>query len=119
MSSSASLTNQSRQSVCVPYHRGFLDSTAHVVVCEAKFVSQVLDQVRRRTNSIVDDRVPSGSAHALLGCYRDQVELIDVFVSNLSVDNRSRKRVREPANITAKKSSVHTLTGVDVHELGV
>jgi len=58
--------------------------------------------MRRGSDSVIDDRVPGGSTHSLLGCYRDEVELIDIFVGDLSIDNRSRKRVRESANSAAK-----------------
>ena len=75
--------------------------------------------MRRGSDGVVDDSVPGGSTHSLLGCYRDEVELIDILVSDLSIDNRSRKRVGESANITAKESCVHSFGRVDVHELGV
>ena len=54
----------------------------------------------------------------MLGSYRDQIELIDVFVSDLSINNRSRKRVLESANITSKESGINSFLCIDIHELG-
>ena len=73
----------------------------------------------RGSDGVIDHSVPGGSTHSLLGGYRDEVELIDIFVSDLSIDNRSRKRVGESANITAKESCVHSFGCVDVHEFGI
>lgn len=73
----------------------------------------------RGSNGVVDDSVSGWGAHSLFGSYRDKVELVDVFVGDLSVDNRARHWVLKSANITVKESSVHTFARVDVHELGV
>lgn len=119
LASTSSLTDHSGKSVSVSDDWWLLDGSWNVVVSEAKLVGQRFDQMRRVPYGVIDHGVPSWSTHSLLGSYWDKIKLIDVLVSDLSIDNRSRKRVRESANITAKESCVNSLLGVDVHELSI
>ena len=118
VASSTSFSYQSSESVSISYNGRLLDGSTDIVVSEAEFVSERFDQVRRCLDCVIDNSVPSWCGHTLLGSHRNQIELVDVFVSDGRVNNGSWKWVLEAAWVSSKESSVDPLACVDVHELG-
>jgi len=118
VASSTSFTDKGSESVSVSDNRWLLDGTRNVVVGEAELVCQRLNQVRRGTDGVVNNSVPSWSSHTLLGGHRNQIELVDVHVSDGRVNHSSWKWVLEAAWVSSKESGVDSLACVDVHESG-
>lgn len=84
----------------------------------AQLVGQTLDLVWRGSNGIIQDSKPCGGRHALFSSNRDQVELVDILVSDDRVNNGSGHGVLEASRITIEDSGVHSFARVDVHQLG-
>lgn len=118
MTTTSSLAYKRSESVSVPDHGRFLDGTAHVVVGKAQLVGERLDLVGRGADAVVNDGVPGGRGHALAGCHGDQVELVDVPVDDVGIDDGSWQWVLEASRLSSEEAGVHSLTGVDVHQLG-
>lgn len=102
----------------VPNTGGLLDGTTDVVVCEAQLVGELLDDVRRSLDIIVDDGVASGRRHSLFGGNGYEVELVSVLVGDGGIDHSTWHWVLEPSGVTSKESGVNSLACVDVHQLG-
>lgn len=115
VATTTSFSDKGSKSVSISHDRWLLDGTAHIVVGEAKLVSEGFDQVRRRADGVIDNSVTSWSSHTLFGSHRNQIELVDVFVSDGRVNDGSWKWVLEAAWVSSEESCVHSLTGVDVH----
>ena len=118
MTSATSFSDQGSKSVSVSDHRWLLDGTRNVVVSEAELVGERLNQVWRGLNGVVDHGVTSWSGHTLFGSNRNQVELVDVLVSDGLVYASSWKWVLEAAWVSSKESGVDSLACVDVHQGG-
>ena len=118
VASATSFSDKSSKSMRVSDGRGLLDGSTDVVVGEAELVGQGLNQVRRGADGVIDDGVPSWSRHALLGSHRDEIELVDVLVSDGRVNDCSWKWVLVAAWISSEEPGVDSLAGVDVHERG-
>ena len=118
VATTTSFSDEGSKSVSVSDDRWLLDGTAHIVVGEAEFVCEGFDHVRRSANSVIDHGVTSWSRHALFGGHRNQVELVDVLVSDGRVYDSSWKWVLEAAWVSSKESGVDSLACVDVHESG-
>jgi len=115
--SASSLTNKCGESVSVPDDRWLLDGTTHVVVGPAQLVGELLDLVRRVFDVIVDDCVSGGSGHSLSGGDRNEIELVGVLLSDVSVDDSTWLRILETASATSEESRVHSLADVEIHQL--
>ena len=118
VSATSSLSDKRSESVSVSDDGRFFDGSAHVVVGEAQLVGERFEQVRRGSDGVVDNGVPSWGGHALSSSHRNQVELVGVFISDSRVYNGSWQWVLEPANISSEESGVDSLAGVDIEELG-
>lgn len=116
---SASLTDESCETMCIPDGSGLLDRAGDVVVGVAEFVGEQLDLVRRFADAIMDDCVASRGGESLLGGGRDEVELVDIAVGDATVHDEAWLRVLEGSNVAREEAGVHSLAHVDVHELGV
>jgi len=67
----------------------------------------------------MDDCVPGGGGHSLLGGSGNEVELIGVSVRDGGVYHSSWHRVLESPDLSTEDPGVHSLADVDVHELGL
>ena len=117
MTSGSSLTDKRSEPVSVSDDGRFLDGSADVVVGEAEFVSQRLDEVRRGLDVIVDDGVSCWRGHSLSSGDRDEIELVGVLVGDVRVDDSAWNWVLEASWLASEHSHVDSLAHVDVHEL--
>ena len=114
----SSFSDKRGKSVSVSDNRRFFDGSAHIVVGKAQLVGERFEPVRRRSNGVVDNGIPSWSGHTLFSCHRNQVELVGVFIGDSRVYYGSWQWILEAANIASKEPCVDSLAGVDVQELG-
>ena len=77
----------------------------------------MLDLVWGGADGVVDYGVSGWCSHTLASSNRDKVELVDVLVSNATVHHGTRQRVLEASRLTSEQAGVHSLAGVDVHQL--
>ena len=119
LSSASSFSNQCSQSVSIPDGWGLLDRPGNIVVGVAQLVGQELELIWWSSNGVIDNGVASGGWETLLGSSRHEEELVDVFVSDLGINDCARHWVLERSHITAKDPGVDTLANIDVHELCV
>lgn len=103
----------------VPDAGGLLDGPADVVVGVAEFVGEQLNLVGGLADGVVDHGVAGGSRKALLGGCGNEVELVDLLVSDGGVNHSPRLRVLELPYVSPKQTSVHPLAHINVHELSL
>lgn len=112
--SSSSFTNEGSKSVSISDSWRFFDRSRNIVVGVTELIGEKLNHVRRFTNSVIDNSVPSRSRHSLLGSCCNQKELIDISVSNWLINDCSRHRILESSNVSSKKSSVNSFANIQV-----